>query len=240
MKAFTVEFADGSKCNVDQAINMKELQLGDYKTSGITAQVINLQRYDAILGKPWLYHANPLVDWRNNTITFKYGNKTIKVNASTARMTSQCNSVFISRQQFAAVSAEAELFTVHATITELKAEGSQPTEVRQLMNKYSDVFPEGLPNELPPVRSIDHAIETIPGAKPPSRPTYQLSQVEMAELKKQLDDLLNKGFIQPSVSPYGTPVLFIHKKEDTLHLCVDYQVLNKITIKNHYPLPINE
>ena len=109
MKSFTVEFADGSKCNVDQAINMKELQLGDYKTSSITAQVINLQRYDAILGKPWLYHANPLVDWRNNTITFKYGNKTIKVNASTARMNSQCNSVFILWQQFAAASADASV-----------------------------------------------------------------------------------------------------------------------------------
>src|SRR5438105_10405708 len=101
MKAFTVEFADGSKCNVDQAINMKELQLSDYKTSGITAQVINLQRYNAILGKPWLYHANLLVNWCNNTIRFKYGNKTIKANSSTARMTSQYNSVFISRQQFA-------------------------------------------------------------------------------------------------------------------------------------------
>ena len=137
-------------------------------------------------------------------------------------MTSQCNSVFISRQQFATVSADAELFTVHATIAELKAEGSQPTKVRQLMSKYSDVFPEGLPNELPPVRSIDHAIETIPGAEPPSRPTYQLSQVEMAELKKQLDDLLNKGFIWPSVSLYSAPVLFVHKKEGTLRLCVDY------------------
>ena len=59
----------------------------------------------------------------------------------------------------------------------------------------------------------------------------------MAELKKQLDDLLNKGFIRPSVSPYGAPVLFVHKKEGTLRLCVDYRALNKITIKNRYPLP---
>src|SRR5947199_6901547 len=104
------------------------------------------------------------------------------------------------------------------------------------MNKYSYVLQEDLSNKLPPVRSIDHTIETIPGAKPPSQPTYQLSQVEMAELKKQLDDLLNKGFIRPSVSPYGAPVLFVHKKEGTLRLCVDYRVLNKITIKNCYLL----
>src|SRR5256885_3135 len=95
------------------------------------------------------------------------------------------------------------------------------------MNKYSEIFPKELPNELPPVRSIDHTIETIPGTEPSSQPTYHLSQVEMAELKKQLDDLLNKGFIWPSVSFYSAPVLFVHKKEGTLRLCVDYQALNK-------------
>src|SRR5579863_5979088 len=64
-----------------------------------------------------------------------------------------------------------------------------------------------------------------------------MSQVELAELKKQLADLLSKGFIRPSISPYGSPVLFVHKKEGTLCLCVDYRALNKITIKNRYPLP---
>jgi hypothetical protein len=105
------------------------------------------------------------------------------------------------------------------------------------MTEFSDVFPDGLPNELPPKRAIDYPIEVIPRSEPPSRSTYRLSQKEMAELKKQLSDLLQKGFIRPSVSPYGAPVLFVHKKEGTLRMCVDYRALNKITIKNRYSLP---
>ena len=110
-------------------------------------------------------------------------------------------------------------------------------EETKLMKEFSDVFPEELPNQLPPRRKVDHAIELTPGAKPPSRPTYRLSYVEMDELKKQLEDLTKKGSIRPSTSPFGAPVLFVHKKDGALRLCVDYRALNKVTIKNRYPLP---
>src|SRR3954470_6540892 len=72
---------------------------------------------------------------------------------------------------------------------------------------------------------------------PPFRPIYRMSYEELNELKKQLTELTEKGFIRPSVSPFGAPVLFVHKKEGTLRLCVDYRALNKISIKNRYPLP---
>ena len=105
------------------------------------------------------------------------------------------------------------------------------------MQQFSDVFPKELPKELPPTRTIDHAITLVPGSEPPSRSIYHLSFEETNELKRQLGDLLAKGYIRPSVSPFGAPVLFVHKKEGTLRLCVDYRALNKITIKNRYPLP---
>ena len=105
-----------------------------------------------------------------------------------------------------------------------------------MLNEFQDVFPNELPNGLPPKRAVDHAIETIPGSEPPSKSTYRLSYEETAELKKQLGDLLANGHVKPSVSPYGAPVLFVQKKEGTLRLCVDYRALNKITIKNRYPL----
>ena len=82
MKPIKVEFADGTKREIDQTVPIQELKMDKYHTSGISAQVIDLQRYDVILGKPWLYHANPIVDWWHNTITFKYGTKTIQVKAS--------------------------------------------------------------------------------------------------------------------------------------------------------------
>ena len=103
--------------------------------------------------------------------------------------------------------------------------------------EYRDVFPEQLPSGLPPSRSVDHKIELVPGHSPPSRPTIRLSAAEMAELKKQLDELLAAGFIQSSKSPFGAPILFVKKKDGTMRMCVDYRALNDITVKNSYPLP---
>jgi len=106
-----------------------------------------------------------------------------------------------------------------------------------ILDEYRDVFPAELPAGLPPQRTIDHRIEVIPGSAPPSRPTYRMSDVELAEVKKQLAELQELGFIRPSKSPYGAPILFVKKKDGTLRMCIDYRALNKITIKNKYPLP---
>ena len=106
-----------------------------------------------------------------------------------------------------------------------------------LLERYADVFPADLPAALPPQREVDHRIELLPGSSPPSRPTYRLSPSELDELRKQLADLTAHGFIEPSKSPYGAPVLFVKKKGGELRMCVDYRALNKITVKNKYPLP---
>ena len=79
-------------------------------------------------------------------------------------------------------------------------------------------------------------IELVPGSKPCFRPTYRMSPLELQEVRKQLDELLDKGWIRPSVSPYRAPILFVRKKEGTLRMCVDYRELNKQTVKNRYPL----
>ncbi|KAG0247558.1 hypothetical protein BGZ95_008585, partial [Linnemannia exigua] len=82
-----------------------------------------------------------------------------------------------------------------------------------LLNKYADVFPDELPKDLPPERAVDHRIDLLPDSAPVSKPTYKMSLAEMDELRRQLDDLLNRGFIRPSSSPYGSPVLFVKKKD---------------------------
>lgn len=107
----------------------------------------------------------------------------------------------------------------------------------RLLNQFKDVFPEELPPGLPPSREVDHRIELLPGSVPPSRPTYRLSASELIELKKQLEELTKAGFIQPSKSPFGAPILFVKKKDGTMRMCIDYRALNNITIKNSYPLP---
>ena len=110
-------------------------------------------------------------------------------------------------------------------------------EARKLVKEFKRVFPEELPKILPPKRSIDHRIDLVPGAQPVSQPIYRMSATELKELKKQIDELLSHGFIRPSLSPYGSPVLFVKKKDGSLRLCVDYRRLNEVTIKNSFGLP---
>ncbi len=122
------------------------------------------------------------------------------------------------------------------TLTQLDIDDDNST-AEPLLAEYADVFPDELPEGLPPRREVDHRIELEPNSTPPSRPTYRLSPSELDELKKQLAQLLKQGFIRPSKSPYGSPVLFVKKKDGDMRMCIDYRALNKLTIKNAYPLP---
>ncbi|MCI19658.1 RNA-directed DNA polymerase (Reverse transcriptase), partial [Trifolium medium] len=92
-------------------------------------------------------------------------------------------------------------------------------------------------SDLPPEREVEFTIELVPGTSPISMAPYQMSASELKELKKQLEELLEKKFIRPSVSPWEAPVLLVKKKDGSMRLCVDYRQLNKVTIKNKYPLP---
>jgi hypothetical protein len=98
------------------------------------------------------------------------------------------------------------------------------------------MFSDKLPG-MPPDRDIEFAIELQLRTTPISKRPYRMPPVELAELKRQLQELLDKGFIRPSTSPWGCPVLFVKKKDESLRLCVDYRPLNAVTIKNKYPLP---
>ncbi|KAL5853171.1 hypothetical protein ACOSQ3_008289 [Xanthoceras sorbifolium] len=101
---------------------------------------------------------------------------------------------------------------------------------------FPDVFPEELP-DLPPEREVEFVIDVIPKTALVSIAPYRMTPAELKELKLQLQELLDKGFIRPSVSPWGAPVLFVKKKDGSMRLCIDYRQLNKLTIKNKYPLP---
>jgi hypothetical protein len=102
--------------------------------------------------------------------------------------------------------------------------------------EYPDVFLDDLPG-MPPDRDIEFIIELQPGTAPISKRPNHMPPNELAELKIQLQDLLDKGYIRPSASPWGCPALFVKKKDNSLRLCVDYRPLNAVTIKNKYPLP---
>nr|GEZ97281.1 putative reverse transcriptase domain-containing protein [Tanacetum cinerariifolium] len=124
---------------------------------------------------------------------------------------------------------------VFAKKEEDKSEGKQLKDVPIIWD-FPKVFPEDLPG-LPPARPVEFQIDLIPGAAPVARAPYRLAPSEMKELSKQLQELSDKVFIRPSFSPWGAPVLFVKKKDGAFRMCIDYRELNKLTVKNRYPLP---
>jgi hypothetical protein len=105
-----------------------------------------------------------------------------------------------------------------------------------VVQEYPDVFSEDLPG-MPPYRDTKFITELLPGTPPISKRSYRMPKNELVELKKQMAELQAKGFIRPSSSPWGAPVMFVEKKDGTQRICVDYRSLNEVTIKNKYPLP---
>ena len=106
-----------------------------------------------------------------------------------------------------------------------------------ILDEFHDVFPNELPPHLPPTRNIDHQIDLILGVAPMSIPPYRLSRLEEEEIARQLKDYLSMGHIRVSKSPWGAPVLLVKKKAGSWRMCLNYRRLNKMTIRNAYPLP---
>ena len=120
-------------------------------------------------------------------------------------------------------------------VVDRRQEGTRLEDIL-IVKEFPDVFPDDI-SGLPSDRAIEFVIELIPRTEPISIPPYRMAPGELKELKAQLEELLNKGFIRPSTSPWGAPVLFLKKKDGSLRLCIDYRQLNRATIRNQYPLP---
>ena len=114
-------------------------------------------------------------------------------------------------------------------------QGELKLEDIPIVREFLDVFPEDL-SGLPPDREIEFSIDLLPGSSLISKAPYRMALAELRELKAQLQDLLDKGFIRPSVSPWGAPVLFVKKKDGRMRLCIDFKELNRVTVRNKYPL----
>ena len=112
----------------------------------------------------------------------------------------------------------------------------QDMSLPRVVCEYEDIFPNELPG-LPPPRDVDFRIELYRSSSPISMTPHRMAPVELQELKVPIQELLGKGFIKSSTLPWGAPVIFAKKKNKTLRLCIDYRRLNRVTIKNRYPLP---
>ena len=122
-----------------------------------------------------------------------------------------------------------------AFVVDRRQKGTRLEDI-PIVKEFPDVFPDDI-SGLPPDREVEFTIDLIPVTEPISIPPYRMALAELRELKAQLEELLCKGFIRPSISPWGAPVLFVKKKDGSLRLCIDYRQLNRVTIHNQYPLP---
>ncbi|XP_058216665.1 uncharacterized protein LOC131327526 [Rhododendron vialii] len=190
-------------------------------------RVIEMTDFDVILGMDWLTAHRAVIDCHRKVVTaytpdgtsFKFKGDRQDPSAPHAYKTKR----------------HRKLAGWLASLT-LEETDRMELGLPHVVREYEDVFPEELPG-LPPPRELDFTIELQPGTAPISMAPYRMAPAELRELKTQLQELLKKGFIRPSTSPWGAPTLFVKKKEGTLRLCIDYRQLNKITIKNRYPLP---
>jgi len=235
-----VKLANGITLDSTFLLPKAVFRFGTYRDTE-TLHVTDLQGFDMVLGKSWLAKFNPSINWRTNTVKFTHGGALHKLTSPEPPFIHKDPSVahlFLSAAQLKSIVRKDRPMMFLASIKEVLE--SQPVKSKvfdasPLVEKYADVFET--PTKLPPSRAVEHTIETEPGKSPPNRSIYRMAESELRELKKQVEDLLSKGYIRPSSSPYGAPVLFVKKKDGSLRLCVDYRALNQISVKNKYPLP---
>ena len=192
---------------------------------------LSFREFDVILRMDWLSRHRVIVDCRMKRVTLRTPNddEVIFISERSNHLSNVISAT--TARKMVRKGCEAYLAYVIDTIKARPSVSDIPT-----VSDFPDVFPEEFPG-LPPQRKIEFTIDVVSGATPTSITPYRMAPLELKEWKLQLQELLEKGFIRPSVSPWGAPVLFVKKKDDTLRLCIDYRQLNKLTVKNKYPLP---
>lgn len=192
--------------------------------------VCAVKSYDVILGMDWLGKYKAHLDCHRGRVRFETSKGRLEYQGVRPTDGSLIISVIQAERM---IEKGCEAYLAAITTTEVGKDASL-SEI-PVVSEFEDVF-QAL-SGLPPDRSDPFTIELEPGTAPLSRTPYRMAPAEMAELKKQLNDLMEKGFVRPSSSPWGAPVLFVKKKDGSLRLCIDYRGLNRVTVKNKYPLP---
>ncbi|GJS26139.1 reverse transcriptase domain-containing protein [Tanacetum coccineum] len=207
---YVIEVADGKKVEVNRIIRDCKLELGGSLFS-INLIPLGHGSFDVIVGMDWLSQHKAVIVCHEKVVEIPVGDgRILRVHGERA--------VGITKALKSAKEDEPKLSDI------------------SVVREFKDVFPEDL-SGLPPQRQVEFRIDLVPGATPIAKSPYRLAPSEMQELSGQLQELQDNGFIRPSHSPWGAPVLFVKKKDGSLRMCIDYRELNKLMVKNRYPLP---
>ncbi|GJS03810.1 putative reverse transcriptase domain-containing protein [Tanacetum coccineum] len=234
---YDVELADGRIIRLNTILKGCTLNFLNHQFN-INLMPIELGSFDAIIGMDWLAKYQAVIvcaekivriPWRNETLII-HGDGSNQGNVTRLNIISCTKTQKYMEKGF-------PIFLAHVTAKEVEDKsGKKRLEDVPIVRDFPEVFPEDLPG-LPPTRQVEFQIDLVPGAAPVARAPYRLAPSEMKELSEQLKELSDKGFIRPSSSPWGAPVLFVKKKDGSFRMCINYRELNKLTVKNRYPLP---
>ncbi|GJS22485.1 putative reverse transcriptase domain-containing protein [Tanacetum coccineum] len=234
---YDVKLADGRIIGLNTILRGCTLNILNHPFN-IDLMPVELGSFDAIIGMDWLVKYQAIIVCAEKIVRIPWGNETLIVHGDGSNRGHEARLHIISYSKTQEYMLKGcPVFLAHVTTKEVedKSEKKRLEDV-PIVRDFPEVFPEDLPG-LPPTRQVEFQIDLVPGAAPVARAPYRLAPSEMKELSEQLKELSDKGFIRPSSSPWGAPVLFVKKKDGSFRMCIDYRELNKLTVKNRYPLP---
>nr|GEY03070.1 putative reverse transcriptase domain-containing protein [Tanacetum cinerariifolium] len=222
--SYELELADGRVASTNIVLKGCTINLVGHLFK-IDLMPIKLGTFDVRISVDWLVEQDAVIVCGKRVVHVPYKNKTLVVEGDRGASRLKVISC-IKAGKF--IKRGSQLFVAHVTKKEPQEKRIEDVPVIQ---DLSEVFPDDLPR-LPPPRQVEFRIDLVPGARAP----YRFAPSEMRELAKQLQELSEKGFIRPNSSPWGAPLLFVKKKDGFFRMCIDYRELNKLTVKNRYPL----
>ena len=230
-KPFQIRVANGDPETIKYCTEPCSVEIQEFKDM-VCCNVLKMGKERIILGKSWLRKHNPAIDWVKDSIQFKKQNITITKSENTMIWRSKR---LVNLIEHVGKQTEEIFLVAIAKSEERDFEKTSDQELKKIMQRYKELFTDKNPM-LPPDRNVVHTINTG-DHEPIYRNSYRMSPLELDELKRQLKELCDVGYIETSSSPWASPVLFVKKKDGSLRLCVDYRAINAITVKNKYPIP---
>jgi hypothetical protein len=219
-------------------------KMGEYRDE-ILCDVIPMDVCHVLLGRPWQYDRHVVHDGRMNTYTLEKDGKThtllpmkdkeVKPEVSSTILLMSGKELLTELEK----DEDPQFFVVRKpriVLTSTRVD-DLPEEIQQLLGEFADIIVDELPRSLPPMRSVSHHIDLIPGASLPNKAAYRLTPQENEEVKRQVQDLQDKGLVRESLSPCVVPTVLSPKKDGGWRMCTDSRAINKITIRYRFPLP---